>query len=259
MLSGAAPGISRADPLRIATFNAELSRKGSGLLLRDILKGDKQVEAAVGVIALAAPDVLVLTGIDYDLEGRTLAAFAARIAAQGHEMPHTFAARPNSGWMTDLDLDGDGRLRGPGDAQGWGRYAGDGGMAVLSRWPLGEVRDLSGLLWAGQGWALLPRVDGALFPSPAALEIQRLSSVAHWVVPVEAPGGRLDLLAFYAGPPVFDGPEISLSVPLAADGLSYDGVTAALRVNANLHAPLLCVTDVFDVASGDLSLPGRLD
>ena len=30
--------------LRIATFNAELSRKGSGLLLRDILKGDKQVE-----------------------------------------------------------------------------------------------------------------------------------------------------------------------------------------------------------------------
>ena len=59
--------------------------------------------------------------------------------------------------------------------------------------------------------------------------------------------------------PVFDGPEISLSVPLAADGLSYDGVTAALRVNANLHAPLLCVTDVFDVASGDLSLPGRLD
>ena len=42
----------------------------------------------------------------------------------------------------------------------------------------------------------------------------------------------------------------------SAIGASYDGFTSALRVNADLHAPLLCVEDVFDVASGDLSLPG---
>ena len=36
----------------------------------------------------------------------------------------------------------------------------------------------------------------------------------------------------------------------------YDGVTSALKVNANLHQPLLCVTAVHDIASGDLSLPG---
>ena len=42
----------------------------------------------------------------------------------------------------------------------------------------------------------------------------------------------------------------------SAIGASYDGVTSALRVNADLHAPLLFVEDVFDVASGDLSLPG---
>jgi hypothetical protein len=36
----------------------------------------------------------------------------------------------------------------------------------------------------------------------------------------------------------------------------YDGVTAGLKVNADLHAPLLCVTGVYDIASGDLSLPG---
>lgn len=62
--------------------------------------------------------------------------------------------------------------------------------------------------------------------------------------------------------PLFDGPEISVSVAFAdaeaIAGASYDGVTSALRVNANVHAPLLCVTDVFDVASGDLSLPGRV-
>ena len=61
---------------------------------------------------------------------------------------------------------------------------------------------------------------------------------------------------------VFDGPEIAINVTFADAGISsaiaasYDGVTSALRVNADLHAPLLCVEDVFDVASGDLSLPG---
>ena len=31
-----------------------------------------------------------------------------------------------------------------------------------------------------------------------------------------------------------------------------------LKVNANLHAPLLCVENVFKVASGDLGLPGKV-
>ncbi len=62
--------------------------------------------------------------------------------------------------------------------------------------------------------------------------------------------------------PLFDGAEVTVNVPFAnpeilADA-SYDGVTSALRVNANIHAPLLCVTDIFDVASGDLSLPGKI-
>lgn len=41
------------------------------------------------------------------------------------------------------------------------------------------------------------------------------------------------------------------------EAASFDGVTAGLRVNESIHAPLLCVVDVFDVASGDLSLPVR--
>jgi len=40
---------------------------------------------------------------------------------------------------------------------------------------------------------------------------------------------------------------------------SFDGVTAALRVNASVHNPLLCVTNVFKVASGNLSLPGKVN
>lgn len=62
--------------------------------------------------------------------------------------------------------------------------------------------------------------------------------------------------------PALEGETVELRVPVAglagARDASYDGVTAGLRVNANVHAPLLCVTDVFDVASGDLSLPGKV-
>jgi hypothetical protein len=59
-------------------------------------------------------------------------------------------------------------------------------------------------------------------------------------------------------PQPITGREVSVRVPLAniggIVGASYDGVTA----DADLHAPLLCVADVFKVASGDLSLPGKV-
>lgn len=110
---------------------------------------------------------------------------------------------------------------------------------------------------------------------------------SHWVVltPAEACGlGALavrdipegttpDMPATWPGLPIFldspgftplfDGAEIKVNVAFSRDvdltGIAYDGVTSALRVNANVHAPLLCVVDVFDIASGDLSLPGMLN
>ena len=52
-----------------------------------------------------------------------------------------------------------------------------------------------------------------------------------------------------------------VTVPLtpgySAESVQFDGVTTALKVNDNLHAPLLCVSDVFRIESGDLSLPGK--
>lgn len=63
--------------------------------------------------------------------------------------------------------------------------------------------------------------------------------------------------------PVMDAESIEVRVPFAEagalDGAHYDAVVSGLRVNADLHAPLLCVSEVFDVASGDLSLPGRVN
>ncbi|MDO9412669.1 MAG: hypothetical protein Q7T81_08870 [Pseudolabrys sp.] len=55
---------------------------------------------------------------------------------------------------------------------------------------------------------------------------------------------------------------VEVKVPASAigavAGVKFDGVTSALKINANLHAPLLCISDVFDVASGNLSLPGTI-
>jgi len=63
--------------------------------------------------------------------------------------------------------------------------------------------------------------------------------------------------------PLLDGTEITITAafanPGAIPGSNYDGVTATLMVNADATAPLLCVTEVLDVASGDLSLPGVIN
>ena len=209
ILFGAGAGISAAmaEPVRIATYHAELGQKGPGVLISKLLKGDAQVEAVVEVIAFAAPDVLVLNGIDWDMGGHALAALADRLHEAGVDYPHRFAALPNAGLESGLDLDGNGRLGEARDAQGYGAFTGAGGMAVLSRLPLGEVRDFSAFLWADLPGAIPPEIDGAPFPSAEAAAARRLSSVAHWDVPVMTGGGPVHLLAFSATTPVFDGPE----------------------------------------------------
>lgn len=63
--------------------------------------------------------------------------------------------------------------------------------------------------------------------------------------------------------PTFSGPSVEVRVAFddiaAVRAAAYDGVTAGLRVNASVHSPLLCVVNVFDIASETLSLPGKVD
>jgi hypothetical protein len=70
---------------------------------------------------------------------------------------------------------------------------------------------------------------------------------------IDSPGWR----------PVFRDNVLEVRAPFDAatdlKGARFDAVTAGLRVNANLHAPLLCVSNIFHVASGDLSMPGVID
>ena len=192
----------------MATYAAPLGRDGPGLLLRDITRGtDPQIAAILAVIAVTRPDVLVLTDFDYDLDGLALAAFAARTDPP---FAHHFALRPNTGMPTGHDMDRNGRVGEARDAQGYGWFNGAGGMAILSRWPIDAagVTDLSAMLWRDLPDAVLPMLDGAPFWSAAALDVQRLSTTGHWIVPISPPDrAAFAVMAYSATPPAFDGPE----------------------------------------------------
>lgn len=108
-------------------------------------------------------------------------------------------------------------------------------------------------------WVVLQHDDAC---GKGALKVADIPAGTHPRLPKTWPG--LPLLIDSPGwPPVFKGDTLEVRVPFddigAVQAASFDGVTAALRVHASVHAPLLCVADVFKVASGDLSLPGKVD
>jgi len=59
--------------------------------------------------------------------------------------------------------------------------------------------------------------------------------------------------------PILDDKLARITVPVKeTENTAFDAVTAELQVHVEGKAPLLCVTGVHDIASGDLSLPGRV-
>lgn len=94
-----------------------------------------------------------------------------------------------------------------------------------------------------------------------ALKVRDIPAGTKPKVPATWPGVPL-LIDSPTYPTTLATDTVEVKVPAevigAVEGVKFDGVTSALKVNANLHAPLLCISDIFDVASGDLSLPGRI-
>lgn len=95
----------------------------------------------------------------------------------------------------------------------------------------------------------------------AGLKVVDIPEGAKPKVPETWPGVPL-LIDSPEYPTSFKGDTVDVAIPLSLiggiKGASFDGVTAGLKVDGNLHAPLLCVGNVFKVASGDLSLPGKV-
>lgn len=180
-------------------------------MLRDILRGDDpQITAVQDTIIQADADIIVVQDFDFDLRATALNAFADALAARGLSYPHRFTRPTNAGRQSGLDLNADGRLGDADDAQGYGRFYGAGGMAILSRFPImeNEVEDYTALLWRDLPDNIYPQVDGAPFGGAQVHAAQRLSSKGHWIVPVATPDhGTVRVMTFHAAPPVFDGVE----------------------------------------------------
>lgn len=145
---------------------------------------------------------MLLTNFDYDANNSALLAFQQMLADDGLEFSYHSASPPNSAFHTRLDLNADGRNHSREDRQGYGRFAGDGGIALLSRYPIHfeDIVSFNDLLWRDLPDATLPPNM-----SDHARDTQRFSSTAHLAIPVSLPrGNTFTLLAYSATPPVFD-------------------------------------------------------
>lgn len=149
------------------------------------------------------PDIILLTGIDYDHSLTAAKAYADVIGQQGVSYPFLFARRPNTGRPTGQDINANSYLGDAADAHGYGSFAGYSGMVLMSRYPVVEpdVVTFTDVQWGDLSRAKLPNQKGIDFRT------LRLSTTAHWDVPIQTPLGDLNVLAHYATPPVFDGPE----------------------------------------------------
>lgn len=207
--------------VRFATFNIqELSAKKLQAVDSQMRGTQPQLKKAAAILQLLRPDIVLINEID----GQTSEAaenpatwFRDRYLAVGQfgqqplEYAHIYYAPSNTGEPTGRDLDKDGKTNGPADAQGFGRYPGEYGMALYSRFPIDRdgVRTFRKLLWKNVPGNLIP--DGTNgkpnFYDAGDVAIMRLSSKSHWDVPIVVDRATVHCLCSHPTPPIFDGDE----------------------------------------------------
>lgn len=218
-----APGATAADQsnqpnptIRVATFNAALNRDNAGELRRDLLSGkNKQAQNIAEIVQRTKPDVLLLQ--EFDREQGNPGLFSRNYLEQSQSgadpisYPYRYAAAVNTGVPTGKDLDEDGKIGGPGDAQGFGEFEGQYGMVMYSRYPIDteRVRTFQNFLWKDMPEPQMPTdpKTGKPWYTKSERDILRLSSKSHWDVPIKVGDKTLRILASHPTPPVFDGPE----------------------------------------------------
>jgi hypothetical protein len=225
---------SAAQPLRVATFNLSLyGEKGGEIFARIQAGGDAQAKHLAEIIQRTRPDVLLLNEIDDDPQGEVLATFCEKYLAvpqnvsqspdgpaEPLEFAHRFRAPSNTGRHSGFDLGRNGAVDAEpnsdahaADAWGYGRYHGQYGIAILSKFPIDEaaVRTFQNFRWRDMPDAQLP--DDPATPEPhdwysaEVLKQFPLSSKSHWDVPILVNGQQIHILASHPTPPTFDGPE----------------------------------------------------
>ncbi|MCK4660476.1 MAG: endonuclease/exonuclease/phosphatase family protein [Phycisphaerae bacterium] len=212
--------------VRFATFNVWELDSAKLARVRDDGKGAHlQLCKAAEIAQRVQPDVLLINEIDFDPQHRKNAGlFLERYLKVSQnrqpplDYPYIFFETVNTGLPTGLDLNNDGKTIGPEDAFGYGRYEGQYGMALYSRFPIDRehVRTFQKLKWKDMPSNLMPDGTGGKpkWYAPLEAAVFRLSSKSHWDVPLQldVPGHGdkpvvIHILACHPTPPAFDGPE----------------------------------------------------
>lgn len=213
--------------LRIATFNVSMeatnyqsseqsatkSTLNAHALTQALASGDvQQINNIAEIIQRTRPDIILLNEFDYIAKrekGIDLFKTAYLEVSQNGlapiTYPYVYLAPVNTGVKTGLK----------GDAVklthfGFGRYAGQYGMVLLSKYPIvsEQVRTFQHFLWQDMPNNLMPvNPDGSQWYSSDERAIMRLSSKSHWDVPVNVCDNTIHVLASHPTPPVFDGEE----------------------------------------------------
>ncbi|MCC5880974.1 MAG: endonuclease/exonuclease/phosphatase family protein [Idiomarina sp.] len=214
--------------LRIATFNVSMEAENylprgeqgdQQVLIDRLASGDEpQVQNIAEIIQRTRPDILLLTEFDYIADpAQGVETFLRHYLqhSQGGQAPidypYYFYAPVNTGQPSPYDLDRSGEATGlGGDAWGFGKYPGQYGMLLLSKYPIDEqaVRTFQHFKWKDMpGHLKTMTAEGEPWYSEAAWAEFPLSSKSHWDVPVGVNGQHVHILASHPTPPVFDGDE----------------------------------------------------
>ncbi|MFT5301155.1 MAG: hypothetical protein ACI87E_004849 [Mariniblastus sp.] len=204
--------------IRFATFNVSFNRPRLGQLKDEFSAGESLAPRQIAeVIQRVRPDVLLLNEFDYDAEGKGIAGFATNYlsVSQNGESPiayeYVYFAPVNTGVDSALDLNSDGVLGTANDAFGYGAFAGQYGMVVLSKFEIDKssVRTFQKFLWADMPDGLWPVDPETKLPyyNDTIKQSFRLSSKSHWDVPIKIGDETIHFLTAHPTPPVFDGDE----------------------------------------------------
>ena len=201
--------------LRVAMFNISMSDSDpEKVLALTAYPKVARLQRLAAIIQHAAPDVILLCEFDHLGDGGdddALENFCHNYLAisQYNQTPITYPYRfcpaTNTGLFTGVDLNNDGVIALPADGMGFGYFHGNYGFVLLSKYPIQDVdiRSWQHLLWQKMPNALMPRD----FYSAEAVNILRLSSKNHIIIPIKVNQQVINLVCCHPTPPVFDGPE----------------------------------------------------
>lgn len=204
--------------VRVATFNVGLDRFKKATEMATALAdgNDKQAKKIAEIIQRANPDILLINEIDGNDDKQTLNIFnekylkVAQNGAEAVTYDAMYMSDCNTGVPSGKDYNNNDKTTDPDDAYGFGNYAGQYCMAILSKYPIDtdNVRTFQKFKWKDMPNALRPtNEDGSQWYTDEEWSDFRLSSKTHIDLPVTVDGKAIHILASHPTPPVFDGKE----------------------------------------------------